>query len=197
MWERRELLFGEHTVSWLTVRDELAPDRVHPDDFEPPHDDDAAREMHRLRGLVMVQASETEAVLGEILVRIEPGADIKRPAGALLSDIRKRLPECGESDFHPQLDLIGQAIARRNDAVHRSVTIGSSWAPHETGSGEWVPVISLMGDEAYDETDLRDDLALQQEATIAAVRILLHLEHPGSTGPDSSGPTPSTNGSAV
>lgn len=189
MCERRELMFGEHTVSWLTVRDELAPDRGHTDDSEPLHDDEAAREMHRLRGLVMVQASETEAVLGEILCRVKPGANIKRPAGAVLSDIRKRFPEYNGSVFRSQLDLIDQAIARRNDAVHRSVTIGSSWVPYGTGDGEWVSVISLMGDEAYDETDLRSDLALQQEATVAAVRILLHLEQPGSTDPENNEPT--------
>ncbi|MGW1680084.1 hypothetical protein [Saccharopolyspora sp. NPDC002376] len=58
-------------------------------------------------------------------------------------------------------------------------------------------MISLMGDEAYDEGDLRDDLALQQEATIEAVRILLFLEQRSSAGLDHNGPTPSANGSVA
>jgi hypothetical protein len=38
--------------------------------------------------------------------------------------------------------------------------------------GEWIPVISLMNGEPYDESDLRRDLSLLQEATMAAVRLL-------------------------
>ena len=37
--------------------------------------------------------------------------------------------------------------------------------------GHYEAVISLMGGQEYDETDLRTDLALQQEATETVVRI--------------------------
>ncbi|WP_326557131.1 hypothetical protein [Micromonospora sp. NBC_01796] len=46
------------------------------------------------------------------------------------------------------------------------------------GPGDWVPVISTMGDNAYDESDLRSDLTAQQDATTAAVIMLHSLRHP-------------------
>jgi hypothetical protein len=48
--------------------------------------------------------------------------------------------------------------------------------PYATGGGEWVPVITLMGGEVHDESDLRGDLASQQDATCEAVRILRALD---------------------
>jgi hypothetical protein len=77
------------------------------------------------------------------------------------------------------LDLIKQAIDCRNRAVHGAVEIGSVWRDYQTGGGEWVSVISLMGGEMYDEEDLLRDLALQQEATIAAVHLLYSLNQHG------------------
>ena len=73
------------------------------------------------------------------------------------------------------LDLIKRAIDCRNRAVHGSVEIGSVWRDYQTGGGEWVSVISLMGGEMYDEEDLLRDVALQQQATITAVRVLYSL----------------------
>lgn len=51
--------FGEAAVSWHSVWD-----RLYPEYMDAPHDDAAASEMHRLRGLVMAQCAETETVLG-------------------------------------------------------------------------------------------------------------------------------------
>jgi hypothetical protein len=47
------------------------------------------------------------------------------------------------------------------------------------GTTSWT---SSAGDEVYDEFNLRDDLALQQEATVAAVKILAFLTRSESSG---------------
>ncbi|MBV9140949.1 MAG: hypothetical protein JO115_08515 [Pseudonocardiales bacterium] len=172
MTEKEVLPFGERAVSWLTVWDHLYPEGA-----DCPHDDAAAAEMHRLRGLVMVQNAETEAVLGLIVKRLDPAAVgiEQRTAGQLLKDIRRLLSARSDARWDENLRTVDRAIKRRNDAVHSSVEIGSSWAPYVTGGGEWVPVISLMRGEEYNEINLRADLALQQEATIAAVRLWASL----------------------
>lgn len=128
--------------------------------------------MHRLRGLVMAQGAETEAVLGQILVELEPTTDLgKLTARRLLGRVRDRLAPAAGSDFRFVRE-IGAAIEARNRAVHADVTIGSTWAPYTTGGEEHVPVIRFVGNEPYDETDLRRDLILQQQATVVAVRLL-------------------------
>ncbi|MGI8449909.1 MAG: hypothetical protein ACR2MP_22560 [Streptosporangiaceae bacterium] len=135
--------------------------------------------MHRWRGLVMAQACETEAVLGAILRHFNTAANVERPAGVLLTEIRQIQDAYTRHGWSDALDLIKQAIDRRNRAVHGSVEIGSVWRDYQTGGGEWVSVISLMGGEMYDEEDLLCDLALQQEATIAAVHLLYSLNQDG------------------
>lgn len=79
--------FGEKTVSWQTVWDHLYPEY---DEFElyAPHDDGAASDMHRLRGLVATRCAETEAVLGKIVLHVEESFDIeRRTAGQLLHEV--------------------------------------------------------------------------------------------------------------
>ncbi|MGH3887988.1 MAG: hypothetical protein ACRDSZ_15755 [Pseudonocardiaceae bacterium] len=172
MTEREVLRFGERVVSWQTVWDHLYLEYD-----ADPHDGAAAAEMHRLRGLVMAQCAETEAVLRLIGKRLDPPADMeRRMAGQLLKDVRRLLSAHSDARWEEYLLAVDRAIKRRNHAVHSSVTIGSSWAPYVTGGGEWVPVISLMGGGEYDEMDLRRDLALQQEATIAAVRLFYSIQ---------------------
>lgn len=172
MTEKEVLGFGDRVVSWQTVWGHLYPEYD-----ADPHDDAAATEMHRLRGLVMAQCAETEAVLGLIVKRLDPSADIeRRMAGQLLKDVRRLLLAHYDASWEEHLLVVDRAIKRRNHAVHSSVTIGSSWAPYVTGGGEWVPVISLMGGREYDEMDLRRDLALQQEATITAVRLFHSIQ---------------------
>lgn len=161
------LPYGERVVSWTTVWDSL-----YPEDVGDPHDDKAAAEMHRLRGLVMAQAAETEDVLGHILRFLDAKAKIDQPAGRLLRDIKKRVGDGRDVRYEQDLDVVDAAIKKRNFSVHSAVTIGSSWVPYATGGGEWQPVISLMGGDEYDEVKLRQDLALQQEATAAAVRVM-------------------------
>lgn len=171
MAETRQPKFGEAVVSWVTVWNELYPEESY-----DPHDDQHAFDIHRLRGLVMAQAAETEAVLGMILLALDPNQRIDRPGGHLLRSVRQRLSAQAKSAWPHSLDLIDKAIKRRNRVVHDSVQIGSTWLPYRTGDGgEWVPVISLMGGNECDENDLREDLALQQQATCEAVRILYAL----------------------
>lgn len=80
---------------------------------------------------------------------------------------RQRLDEQRRSHWSAGLDLIYGAIKRRNEAVHRPVEVASSWVPYSTGDGgDWVPVITLMCDQEYDEQNLRRDLALQHRATL-------------------------------
>jgi hypothetical protein len=69
MAERPRPVFGGRAISWRTVWNALFPDPG-----EAPHDDSLAADMHRLRGLVMAQACETETVLGAYL-----GTSTQRP----------------------------------------------------------------------------------------------------------------------
>ncbi|MFI9269395.1 hypothetical protein ACIGXM_01525 [Kitasatospora sp. NPDC052896] len=174
MTDKSQPRYGEHVVSWTTIWDELNPD---PDDAGvPPHGDHEAAEMHRLRGLVMAQAAETEAALGAILKQVDPAVNIERmTAGQLLSTLQQKLSPNAGSNQAIALDFIRQAIRRRNHSVHNTVRVGHSWRSYTTGGGEWVSVISIMGDSEYDEHDLLADLAFQQEATVAAARLLMSL----------------------
>lgn len=170
--------YGERVVSWRAIHQELAPDL----DGEPEFAELAA-EMYRLRGLVMAQGAETEAVLGQILSMLDPSTELDtRTAGQLLKVLRQRLPSDFRSRWDAALDEIWRAIKSRNRVVHADVTIGSTWVPYATGGGEYAPVISLMGGDDYSEAELRGDLVLQQEATVLAVRLLLatqeHLASP-------------------
>ncbi|OHX02520.1 hypothetical protein [Micromonospora sp. WMMB235] len=71
---------------------------------------------------------------------------------------------------------MAEAIERRNRLVHSTAEIGEVWREYADGSGgEWVHVITAMGEDDCDEHDLRSDLALQQQATCEAVRLLYFL----------------------
>lgn len=145
------------------------------DDGQADYEDREAAEMNRLRGLVMVQASETEEVLGMILRQLDESSNLQRPAGALLKDIRKLLDADSECRWVHALGIVEQAIVRRNRVVHDRAHVGSVWRPYLAGGGEWVSVIGLLGDAEVSEVDLLDDLALQQEATEQAVRVLWYV----------------------
>ncbi len=85
----RELPYGESVVSWRTILQELNPD-IGPE----PEFSHAADDMNRLRGLIMAQCGETEAVLGLILAKVVPTIDPERKtAGQLLECVRQNLPE--------------------------------------------------------------------------------------------------------
>src|ERR1700729_1207545 len=155
--------YAESVVSWQTIWD-----RLYPDDVGDPHDDAAVAEMHRLRGLIAAQCAEIEVILGMIVKRCLPQARIgKRTAGQLLMEARRLLSTDHVVAHESDLILIEKAVDRRNHAIHSPVAIGSSWQPYGTMDGEWIPVISFMNGELYDEADLRRDLALQQAATTA------------------------------
>jgi hypothetical protein len=70
--------------------------------------------------------------------------------------------------------------------VHDCAHIGSVWQDYATDGGEWVPVISFLGAEQYDEHNLIDDVALQQNATEEAVHILYALERTSPESPTDS-----------
>jgi hypothetical protein len=92
--------FGETAVSWMTVRDRLLPE----DSFDP-HNDAKASEMHRLRGLVMAQAAETEEVLGMISKRLAPDKRVDMPSGVLLKAIRGALNDQQINEWSSQLAM--------------------------------------------------------------------------------------------
>ncbi|MBY8871416.1 hypothetical protein K7640_06105 [Micromonospora sp. PLK6-60] len=139
---------------------------LYPEDGADAHDDHAA-EMHRLRGLIVAQAAETETVLGRILARLDPGQNVARPAGQLLLSVRQRLDERRHSQWSTGLDLIYHAIRRRNEAVHRPVDVG--YAAHDGDD-------TLVCDEEFDKQLLRRALATQQRSTYEAVRLLRSLD---------------------
>ena len=135
--------------------------------------------MNRLRGLIMVQASDTEAVLGQMLRHLNRSANLQRPAGALLRDINQLLDSDFAEHWAFELDIVEQAIKRRNRVVHDRLDIGAVWREYATGDGgEWVPVVSTLGADEVSEQSLLQDLADQQDATEAAVRIFHALQHP-------------------
>lgn len=93
---------------------------------DPPVRDDLAAGMHRLRGLVMAQGTETESVLREIVKHLAPDANVeKSTAGRLVRDIRRLLSDDDEEYWDYELCGIEEATERRNRAVHSDVTIGS------------------------------------------------------------------------
>ncbi len=164
----QQIPYGEQVVSWVTVLVDVAPT----DDWtELWHDDAAARELHRLRGLALSQASEMEAVLVQVLGILDPAANRARPAGALLKSVKAGLSEELQGDFAGSVQLLETAIARRNRLAHDIIEIGSSWQQEQ-----YVPVIAHLGAEEVREADLRGELALQQEATRSAVVLLLAVD---------------------
>jgi hypothetical protein len=151
-----------------------------PEDNVPSGDYDAA-EMNRLRGVAIVQAAETEAVLAEILRLLDSSASRKGPAGNLMKAVRKRLDAHTLGRWSWALDTIDEAIKRRNKIVHYTVQIGYSWREYATGGGgEHVPVISYLSNEDRDECDERElegVLELQRRATESAIEVLHFLKH--------------------
>jgi hypothetical protein len=147
-----------------------------PEYDEPSGHWDAA-EMNRLRGVAIVQAAETEAVLAQILRILDPSADRTLMAGPLLRAVRKQLDAQTLDRWSQALDVIKEAINRRNRLVHDTVQVGYSWREYATGGGEHVPVISLLGNEDRDEVDIQKDLNLQRRATRDAIEVLHYLRH--------------------
>lgn len=155
-------------MSWRTIDQELNPEIGREPEFSS-----VAADINRLRGLIMAQCGETEAVLGMILEAIAPAIDPERKtAGQLLTSVRQNLPDQISTRWQAELDQIQLANRLRNQAVHTDVHIGSTWVDYHTGGGHYEPVISLMRHGEYSETDLLADLAIQQHATVAAVRLL-------------------------
>jgi len=169
--------YGIRTISWSAVQADRYPeksDRAYWDGTE-------ITELNRLRGLVVVQAAETEAVLGMILSRLDPTARTDQPAGRLLQNIRQKIDGFCNTEWPAALDLIDVAVRRRNRVVHDSPTIGRVWREYATGGGEWVHVLTKLGDDECDTTSLVGDLALQQDATVAAVELLDCLSVPAQS----------------
>lgn len=170
-WDLQSPQFGERVREWSDIVDDIYW-RPSEDGRGEPGGYDAS-DMQRLRGLIMVQASETEAALGRILCKLDPQATPgKMMAGALLKRIWNNLSGSDKVTWQSHVRQIRKAQRRRNHAVHNRVNTGYTWADYATGGGEWVPVITTMGNESYDERELRHDLALQQSATVLAIEML-------------------------
>lgn len=168
MTDNCEPPYGEVVVSWRTIDQNLDADTGSHPDYTGP-----AAEMNRLRGLIVAQCGETEAVLGLVLGEIAPTISIERKtANQLLRCVRKNLPQEISDHWKSKLDDIEAANGLRNHAVHADVHIGSTWVEYQTGGGHYEPAISLMRSGEYNESDLRRDLAAQQCSTIAAVHLL-------------------------
>jgi hypothetical protein len=167
----QEPQFGEQVREWSDILNDVYW-RPSEDGRGEPGGYDTS-DMQRLRGLIMVQAAETEAVLGCILRKLDPQA---RPgtmmAGALLKKIWEELSNPNKVTWQSHVRQIRKAQKRRNHAVHNRVNTGYTWAEYATGDGEWVPVITTMGDESCDERELSHDLALQQSSTVLAIEML-------------------------
>src|SRR5215470_11692730 len=107
----------EEFISWREMWERMYPmEGLSSEDNVPSGYYDAA-EMNRLRGVAIVQAAETEAVIAEILCLLDSSADVARSAGTLLADVKKRLDAHTLDRWSWALDSIGEAIGRRNRLV--------------------------------------------------------------------------------
>jgi hypothetical protein len=168
---------GEECISWREMWQRMYPmTGLSPEEDEPSGHWDAA-EMNRLRGVAIVQAAETEAVLAQILRILDPSAGRTLTAGQLLDAVGKQLDAQTLDRWSQALDVIKEAINRRNRLVHDTVQVGYSWREYAIGGGTHVPVISLLGNEDRDEVDLQNDLNLQRRATRDAIEVLHYLRH--------------------
>lgn len=101
-----------------------------------------------------------------------------RMAGRVFGAVKERLPAELHEDCTERPRPIDRAITRRNRLVHDTIEIG--WSQQY---GEYVPVIELLGGAEVSESSLREDLAVQQQATRAAVEFLIAI-HESRTSPD-------------
>jgi hypothetical protein len=168
---------GEEFISWQEMWNRMYPMVGVGPEGDVPSGDHLAAEMNRLRGVAIVQAAETEAVLAQILCHLDPSADRALPAGALMAAVKKRLDAQTLVRWSRALSTIDEAIKRRNRVVHDTVRLGYVWREYATGGGEHVPVISMLGTEDMDEFDFQNILELQREATEYAIELLHFLTH--------------------
>jgi hypothetical protein len=168
---------GEEFISWREMWQRMYPMTDLSPEYDEPSGDWDAAEMNRLRGVAIVQAAETEAVLAQILRILDPSAGRTLMAGPLLRAVRKQLDAQTLDRWSQALDVIKEATNRRNRLVHDTVQVGYSWREYATGGGTHVPVISLLGNEDRDEVDLQNDLNLQRRATRDAIEVLHYLKH--------------------
>lgn len=162
--------FGERVISaeeiWL---------RMFPEETGFAQEWAHTQRLHELKGLIVGQAGEVEGQLDQILSLLQ--SESKRlTAGQALKSIEKLLPEAVRKAFSDELRTLEGAISRRNRIVHDLIQVGYVWADYATGGGEQVPVISLLGSELCDETDLTRDLAQQQIALEVAVRLVVAIQ---------------------
>ncbi|MCO1575898.1 hypothetical protein M8C13_09025 [Crossiella sp. SN42] len=170
-WDLQKPQFGERVCEWSSILNDLYWRRDEDGRGEPRGYDTSA--MQRLRGLIMVQAAETEAVLGRILCKLNPQATPeKMMAGTLMRKIWNELSDSDKVAWQSHMRQMLKAQNRRNHSVHNRVDTGYTWAEYATGGGEWMPVITTMGGEVYDERTLAHDLALQQSSTVLAIEML-------------------------
>lgn len=128
--------------------------------------------MNYLRGLIMVQGTETEAVLKQLVDALNIEMKGSPTGGKLANALRSTLADHPEANCNAQLEVIDKAVRRRNRSVHDTADVAITWRNYTTGDGgDWIEVDSTLGDISWSENDLRKDLALQQEGTVAALEI--------------------------
>ncbi|MFJ6252766.1 MULTISPECIES: hypothetical protein [unclassified Streptomyces] len=164
------LPYGERIVGLPEVAQELLG-RPFDDVDGPPHEP-GPTEYHALRGLIIAQCTEIEAATGMILTVLDPTVNLRKVFFKDRIDKIKALlaPPPGSSQ-DVDLKAIDEARLRRNHIVHAPVVTIFNYTPYLPGSGDWVPVLTVQGEDEVDLGTLWDDLALQQNAMRAAVRL--------------------------
>ena len=107
------------------------------DDYDCIEAAKESRRLHELRGLVIAQVAEIEALLlyisSQIRDRSSPGnvpekREKMRGAGNVLKDVEALLDVIGlGDDLSEQVETVRRTIRRRNDIVHATVHIGFAY----------------------------------------------------------------------
>ncbi|MDQ2637675.1 MAG: hypothetical protein M3Y83_12440 [Actinomycetota bacterium] len=166
---------SESVISANSIVEDLYPGYFAYAGYEP-HLDSAAQRMNELRGLILGQCSETERVIRSILTTLKVDVEARTPAGALRKMLDAYCNEHRAGEFSDEREVIAKAVEIRNRVAHEPLEIGSVWRDLGRGDYQLEPMISLLGGEVYDEADMVNDLAVQQEATRAAVRVQAAVE---------------------
>lgn len=126
-----------------------------------------SRRLHELRGVIIGQVAEIEALMIYISTQIhnrfrESKLPARRPrsgAGAILRHVQDLLDRMGlKGDLEEKIQNIKRTIDRRNKIVHATIHVGYA---HVNFTGTWDPVIVLLLDneDKSNQAKASDDLA--------------------------------------
>lgn len=161
--------------SYRSVIEQLYPEYFASSELEP-HLDVRAVRMNELRGLILGQSTQMENALLKLMDA--RGIEVRQPrtAGNIVKAVHAHFEKQLNSALADDREVLDVAVLVRNRVAHDHIEIGSLWRDYGTGGGEWVPVISLLGAEEYDEKDMLEDLEILKAATRAAVRVWAHAD---------------------